>query len=238
MSKPYILVVDDEPDLVWVIQCCLKRAGYEVLTARDGLEALAVARRHHPALVILDINMPVLDGRAVCLQMRKDPILASIPILFLTVQRTISDRVKGLDQGADDFMTKPFDLEEFQARIRALLRRGNSPPPPGGGGSQSSSLMVSEVTLDLKTRMVHARGKESELTPTEFDLLYFLMTNLREVFTSRQLLQAVWNYPDEIANPGLVRWHIKNLRNKIEIDPERPNYIVTVAHQGYMFKQQ
>ena len=232
MSKPYILVVDDEPDLVWAIRRGLKRAGYEVLTAQDGLDALAVARRHHPALVILDINMPVLNGLEACLQMRSDPILASIPILFLTVYRTISDRVQGLDHGADDYMTKPFDLLEFEARIRALLRRGQS--PPGGG---DSTLKVGEITLDLHTHRVHVREKESELTPTEFDLLYFLMSHPQEVFTSRQLLQMVWIYPDETANPGLVRWHIKNLRNKIAIDPERPNYIVTVAHQGYMFKQ-
>ena len=133
MSKTYILVADDEPDLVWAIQRCLKGAGYEVLTAHDGLEALAVARRHPPALVVLDINMPVLDGLEVCQRMRRDTNLASIPILFLTVSSTISDRVLGLDQGADDYMTKPFDLLEFKARIRALLRRGQSPPPPGGG---------------------------------------------------------------------------------------------------------
>ena len=236
MSKTYILVADDEPDLVWAIQRCLKGAGYEVLTAQDGLEALAVARRHPPALVVLDIDMPFLDGLEVCRRMRRDTNLASIPILFLTVSSTISDRVLGLDQGADDYMTKPFDLLEFKARIRALLRRRQS-PPPGGGLWPSSALIASEITLDQHTHMVHVRGKESVLTPTEFDLLYFLMAQPQEVFTSRQLLQTVWNYPDEIANPGLVRWHIKNLRNKIEIDPERPNTIVTVAHQGYMFKQ-
>jgi len=237
MSRPYILVVDDEPDLVWAIQRCLKCAGYEVLTAHDGLEALAVARRHHPALVILDINMPVLNGLEACLRMRSDPILAPIPILFLTVSRTISDRVLGLDQGADDYMTKPFDLLEFLAHIRALLRRDQSLSNPNQGDSgQSSKLITGEITLDLHTHMVHVREKGSELTPTEFDLLYFLMAHPQEVFTSRQLLQMVWNYPDEIANPGLVRWHIKNLRNKIELDPERPNYIVTVVRQGYMFK--
>lgn len=237
MSKPCILVVDDEPDLVWAIQRCLKRAGYEVLTAHDGLEALAVARRHHPALVILDINMPVLNGLEACLQMRKDPILASIPILFLTVYRTISDRVQGLDQGADDYITKPFDLLEFEARIRALLRRDQSLSNPNqGDSSQSSKLIAGEITLDLHTHMVDVREKRLEVTPTEFDVLYFLMIHPQEVFTSRQLLTMIWNYPDEIANPGLVRWHIKNLRNKIEIDPEQPSYIVTVAHQGYMFK--
>jgi DNA-binding response OmpR family regulator len=238
MSKTNILVADDEPDLVWAIQRCLKRAGYEVLTAHDGLEALAVARRHHPALLVLDIDMPILDGLEVCLRMRRDSILASIPILFLTVSSTISDRVLGLDQGADDYMIKPFDLLELQARIRALLRRGQSLSNPNLGDSgQSTTLIAGEITLDLHTHMVHVREKGSGLTPTEFDLLYFLMDHPQEVFTSQQLLQMVWNYPVEIANSGLVRWHIKNLRNKIEIDLKRPNYIVTVAHQGYMFKQ-
>ena len=238
MLKTYILVVDDELDMVWAIQRHLQSAGYEVLTAHDGLEALAVARRHHPALVVLDIDMPVLNGLEVCLRMRSDPILATIPILFLTVSSTFSDRVLGLDQGADDYMTKPFDLLEFKARIRALLRRDRSFSNPNQGDTgQSSTLITGEITLDLHTHMVHVRGKGSELTPTEFDLLYFLMAHSQEVFTSLQLLQMVWNYPVEIANPGLVRWHIKNLRNKIETDPKWPNYILTVAHQGYMFKK-
>ena len=237
MLKTYILVVDDEPDLVWAIQRHLQNAGYEVFTAHDGMDALAVARRHRPALVVLDINMPVLDGLEVCQRMREDPILASILILFLTVSSTISHRVLGLDRGADDYMTKPFDLLELNARIRALLRRDRSLSNPNQGDSvQSSTLTVGEITLDLHTSKVQVKEKESELTPIEFDLLYFLMAHPQEVFTSRQLLQMVWNYPDEISNSGLVRWHVKNLRNKIEVDPEQPNYIVTVARQGYMLK--
>ena len=238
MSMPYILVADDEPDFVWAIQRSLKGAGYEVLTAHDGLDALAVARRHHPSLVVLDIDMPVLNGLEVCRRMRQDAIMSTIPILFLTVSSTFRDRVLGLDQGADDYMTKPFDLMEFQARIRALLRRQQSLPNPNqAGADQPSILEGGDITLDLSTQMVQVRGKGLKMTPIEYDLLYFLMAHPQEVFTSRQLLQMVWNVPVEIANPGLARWHIKNLRNKIEINPELPNHIVTVSHQGYMFKQ-
>ena len=238
MTKPYILVVDDEPDLVWAVQRSLNQAGYKVLTAHDGLEALNVARRHHPALIILDITMPVLDGLTACQQMRQDPILADIPILFLTIHKKITERVQGLDKGADDYIIKPFDLQEFQARIRALLRRNQSPSNPiQEDFDPFSTLTTGEITLGLHTYMVDIRGKRLKLTPCEFNLLYFLMTHPQEVFTSRQILQMVWNYPDEIANSGLVRWHIKNLRNKIEIDPGWPNYIVTVAHQGYMFNK-
>jgi len=160
MSNPYILVADDESDLVWAIQRCLQDAGYGVLTAHDGLDALTTARQHHPALVVLDIDMPVLDGLEVCLRMRRDPLLAAIPILFLTVSSTIADRVEGLDQGADDYMTKPFDLLEFLAHIRALLRRGESHSDPNQGESgQTSTLIAGEITLDLHTRMVSCKGK-------------------------------------------------------------------------------
>jgi DNA-binding response OmpR family regulator len=238
MSENLILVVDDEPDLTWVIQRKLERSDYKVLTAHNGLEALAVARRHYPALIVLDINMPVLDGLETCKRVRKDPTLATIPILLLSEKQEIQTQVEGLDHGADDYITKPFDLGDFLARIRALLRRSQlfSNPCADGDGIQSSTLVVDEVSLDLNTGIVNARGKTSDLTPIEIDLLYFLMTHPQELFTSRQLLQLVWNYPDEINNAGLVRWHIMNLRNKIEIDPKCPNHIITVAHQGYMFK--
>ena len=236
MSDKYILVVDDEPDMVWVIQRSLTRAGYKVLTASDGLEALSVARRHHPSLIILDINMPVMNGLDVCAQIRKDALLAFTPIIFLSVSCTLTDRVRGLDQGADEYMTKPFELSELEAHIRALLRRDKPFNPEGKEESyRPSSITEGEICLDLLSHFVKVRDQEFELTPTEFDLLYFLITHPKEVFTSRQILQIIWNYPDEIANTGLVRWHIKNLRNKIELDPLEPKCIVTIARQGYMF---
>ena len=228
-----ILVVDDEQDLVWAVRHSLSDEGYEVLTAYDGMEALTVARRHHPDLVILDIAMPRLDGLQVCRRLRRDPTLATVPILFLTVRRGIEDRIKGLDEGGDDYLAKPFDLEELKARVRALLRRSR-PVPEGTSGPL---LVAGPLVLDLHTRQVHLGEKAVQLTPTEFDLLYHLMTHPGEIFSSRQLLRQVWGYPPKSADPGLVRWHVRNLRAKIEPDPAHPVYIRTVPRHGYMFER-
>ena len=230
-----ILLVDDEQDLVWAVRNSLSDEGYEVLTACDGVEALAVARRHRLDLIILDIVMPRLDGLQVCHRLRRDPTLAAVPILFLTVRSGIEDRVTGLDKGGDDYLVKPFDLRELKARIRALLRRGQSVP---GGGPQPEGLdfllVAGHLTLDLHTRQVRVGEKAEQLTPTEFDLLHHLMVHLGEVFSSQQLLRQVWGYPPETADPGLVRWHIKNLRAKIERDPARPVHIRTIPRHGYI----
>jgi len=235
---PRILLVDDEQDLVWAVQHSLSDEGHEVLTAYDGMEALAVARRHRPDLVILDIVMPRLDGLQVCRRLRRDPTLAAVPILFLTVRSAIEDRIKGLDEGGDDYLVKPFDLEELKARVKALLRRSRSVPEGGPGTEgQGSLLVVGPLTLDLHTRHVRVGEETVQLTPTEFDLLYHLMTHPGEVFSSRQLLQQVWGYPPRTADPGLVRWHIKNLRAKIEPDPAHPVYIRTVPRHGYMLER-
>jgi DNA-binding response OmpR family regulator len=233
-----ILLVDDEQDLVWAVRHSLNDEGYEVLTAYDGVEALAVARRHRPDLVILDIVMPRLDGLQVCHVLRRDPALAAVPVLFLTVRNAIDDRIKGLDGGGDDYLVKPFDLGELKARIRALLRRSR-PAPEGAPGleGRNSLLKVGPLTLDLHTCQVRVGGKTVQLTPTEFDLLHHLMVHLGEVFSSQQLLQQVWGYPPETADPGLVRWHIKNLRAKIEPDPAQPVYIRTIPRHGYILRR-
>jgi len=233
-----ILLVDDQKDLVWAVRLSLDDEGHEVLTAHNGIEALAIARRHRPDLVILDIVMPQLDGLHVCQRLRRDPTLAAVPILFLTVRSTIEDRIKGLDEGGDDYLAKPFDLGELKARVRALLRRaqpaieGN--PSPGGRGSQ---LVLGPLRLDLRARQVRVGDKSTQLTPTEFDLLHHLMTHPNELFSSQQLLRQVWGYPPETADPVLVRWHIKNLRAKIEADPVNPVYIRTVPRHGYILDQ-
>jgi DNA-binding response OmpR family regulator len=234
MTKACILLVDDEPDLVWAVQRSLNNGGFEVLTAGDGFEALDVARRHSPALVILDIVMPYLDGLEVCRRMRLDPILAMIPILFLTVRSAVSDRVLGLEEGGDDYLVKPFDLQELKARIHALLRRVNLIRPSVVLQDNPSRLVIDPLTLDLHARRVWVGEKATELTSTEFDLLYFLMTHAGNVFTAKQLLQQVWNYPPETAAPSLVRWHVKNLRAKIELNSDHPIYIRTLARQGFM----
>jgi DNA-binding response OmpR family regulator len=233
-----ILVVDDEQDMVWALQHTLSDEGHEVLTAYDGVEALAMTRRHRPDLVILDVVMPRLDGLQVCRRLRRDPTLAAVPILFLTVRSAIKDRIKGLDEGGDDYLAKPFALEELKARVRALLRRGQFAPEGRLEAEGLGYLLASgRLVLDLHTHQVSVGEKIVQLTPTEFELLHHLMSHPGEVFSSRQLLRQVWGYPPNSADPGLVRWHIKNLRTKIELDPTQPVYIRTVPRHGYMFER-
>jgi DNA-binding response OmpR family regulator len=235
MPLTQILLADDEPDLVWAVQQNLCAEGYEVLVAYDGEEALALARLHHPDLIVLDIVMPRLDGLRVCHRLRQDPDLAAVPILFLTERSAIEDRVRGLEGGGDDYVAKPFDLRELKARIRVLLRRSR-PATEGSQGleAQRPMLRVGSLTLDLNVCQVHIEERTAQLTPTQFDLLRYLMTHPGEVFSSQQLLCNVWQYPPGTADPSLVRWHVKNLRAKIEPDPAAPVYICYVSHHGYL----
>jgi len=238
MPKTRILVVDDEKDLVWAVRQSLSDEDYEVLTAYDGVEALAVAQRHRPDLVILDIVMPRLDGLQVCRKLRRDLTLAAVPILFLTVRSAIEDRIKGLDGGGDDYLTKPFDLGELKARVRALLRRARS-APEGAPGTEGPGplLVVDPLALDLYTSQVYVGEKTVQLTPTEFKLLYHLMAHPGEMFSGEQLLQQVWGYDPRAADPSLVRFHIRNLRIKLEPNPAHPVYVRTVPHHGYTFER-
>ena len=179
-----ILLADDEQDLIWAMRHSLSDEGYEILTAYDGVEALAVARRHRPDLIVLDINMPRLDGLQVCHQLRRDPLLAAAPILFLTVRSATEDRICGLDAGGDDYLAKPFDLRELKARVRALLRR-RQPAAEGGQAAAEDRdflLVAGPLTLDRHTRQVHVGANVLQLTPAEFDILYHLMTHPSEIF--------------------------------------------------------
>ncbi len=234
-----ILLVDDEQDLVWAIRHSLRDEGYEVLTAYDGAEALSVAQRQRPDLVVLDIVMPRLDGLQVCHRLRRDPALAAVPILFLTVRSDVEDRIKGLNQGGDDYVAKPFDMGELKARIRALLRRRYRAPNEQTTSNDRDThvLEAGELALDLHTRQVEVAGKTVQLTPTEFDLLRYLMIHAGEVFSSDDLLQQVWGYSPLTSDPSLVRWHVKNLREKIEPDPPNPSYITTIPRHGYMLER-
>lgn len=230
-----ILVVDDEQDLAWALWHSLCDEGHEVVTAYNGAEALTLARRHRPDLIILDIVMPQMDGIEVCHSVRRDPALAAVPILFLTVRRAIEDRIKGLDEGADDYLTKPFDLQELKAHVRALLRRGRpSSEEARSSEEQGTVLTVGSLTLDMNIRQVRCGQRKPRLTPTEFHLLKHLMTYPGRIFSERELLQQVWNYSPGMADLSLVRWHIKNLRAKIERNPAEPVFIRTVPHHGYM----
>jgi two-component system, OmpR family, response regulator RpaA len=197
-----------------------------------------MARRHLPALIILDIVLPGMDGLEVCRQIRSDPLLAPIPIIFLSKRSACMERVLGLNQGGDDYLPKPFDVQELKARILALLRRSQPASlaePPSPAHPKTSVLALGGLQLDLRSRQVIIGNRHVDLTSAEFDLLYFLLTHAGCVFTSQELIQQVWHYPPETTSPGLVRWHVKNLRAKIENDPQHPAWLRTVAHQGYIF---
>jgi DNA-binding response OmpR family regulator len=223
-----VLVVDDDVEVAKSIEASLRKQ-YQVYVVYSGIEAIKEARRHRPDLIVLDVFMPGMDGLETCRELRVDPTLTDVPILFLTALGRPEDRVAGFRAGADDYLTKPFNLEELQLRIAAILRRVSqiSPPPP------DVILKIKDLTLDRNSYQVTTNAKKVKLTPVEFDLLCHLMMHPDEVFTSDRLLQEVWDYPSESGSPDLVRMHIKNLRNKIEADPSKPEFIVTIPRRGY-----
>jgi len=229
-----VLLVDDEEDIVWALRYSLEDEGYEVLTAQSGTEALAIARLQPPDLVILDIIMPEMDGLEVCRRLRRDPGLAAVPILFLTQRAEIEDRVAGLDEGGDGYLVKPFDIRELKARVRALLRRSRPTGEGSPGSDQGSILVVGPLALDLGAARVRVKGEWVQLTPTERSLLHHFLLHPGQVFSSIHLLSAVWGYAPDAASPGLVRWHIRNLRTKIEDEPSKPRYIRTVPRHGFI----
>lgn len=227
-TVPRVLVVDDDAEVAKSIEASLRKQ-YQVYVVYSGIEAIKEARRHRPDIIVLDVVMPGMDGFATCRELRVDPAIADVPILFLTALGRPEDRIEGFRAGADDYLTKPFNLEELQLRISAILRRVKqirvtSPVP---------RLQIKDLTLDRNSYQVTTHQKQVKLTPVEFDLLYHLMTHPNEVFTSDRLLQEVWDYPSESGSPDLVRMHIRNLRNKIEADPSNPEFIITIPRRGY-----
>lgn len=230
MAQPLVLVVDDNFELLRGLRGTLLDEGYEVQTAVNGLEGLKAARRYHPDLIVLDITMPIIDGLEVCRQLRQDEALRRIGILFLTSHSSVEDRVAGLEEGGDDYLSKPFDLNEFKARVKALLRRSE-----GSAASRQSLLTLGPLRLDRQAYRVSVnQGPFVQLTPAEYELLHFLMTHENRTFSSDQLLENVWSYEVGTADPSLARWHVRNLRNKIESEPANPIYLRTVPRFGYM----
>ena len=223
-----ILVVDDDHEVAKSVRATLKR-DYQVTVAHSGIQAIKEARRHAPNLIVLDVVMPGMNGLETCRELRNDPALADIPILFLTALARPEDRIAGFRAGADDYLTKPFNLEELQLRIKAILRRTAQPiaPPPG------DQIQVNNLTLDRLSYRISTGKKQATLTPIEFELIYHLMTHTDEVFTSDRLLQEVWDYPSESGSQDLVRMHIKNIRQKIEVDPRKPEILITMPRRGY-----
>jgi two-component system alkaline phosphatase synthesis response regulator PhoP len=223
-----ILVVDDDREIVRLVRAYLEQSGFRVLTACDGETALHIMRRDRPDLVVLDLMLPDRDGRDITRIVRGDPVLAGIPIIMLTARVEDTDVILGLELGADDYVTKPFNPREVVARVRSVLRRSRD----DGKFSPPRVLQLSGLLVDLDRRKVMVDGRPVELTPTEFDLLRTLMENPGYVFTRAELIEQSLGY----EYGGLERTldsHIKNLRKKIEPDPRRPTYIQTAYGVGY-----
>lgn len=222
-----ILVIDDEPEMREMIRMGLIE--HRVVLAADGAEGLLRAAQHKPDLILLDVKMPVMDGFETCRRLRTDRELASIPVIFTTSQDTLSDKLEGFDAGADDYVVKPFDLTELQLRIRAVLRR-LAPK------KSELKLQIGQISLDLMSREVTGSRGQVLLTPTEFSLLEYMMRRPGTLLPTSQMLEEVWDYPQGVGDPALVRMHIRNLREKLEEDPSNPKFIQTIGRQGYTIK--
>jgi DNA-binding response OmpR family regulator len=222
-----ILVVEDDRNLVDTLKYNLHKEGYNAITALDGAEALDIARREKPDLIILDIMLPKLSGFEVCRILRKE---TTTPILMLTAKDEEIDKVVGLEIGADDYMTKPFSMRELLARVGAMLRRSKITGMPPG--SEEVILQVGDIKVEIGRHKASKGTTMLELTPKEFDLLAFLATNKGLVFSRDRLLEKVWGY-DFAGDTRTVDVHIRWLRQKIEADPNHPKYLVTVRGTGY-----
>ena len=222
-----ILVVEDDKNLLDTLKYNLKHEGYDVFTAADGAAAVETARRERPDLVILDVMLPVLNGMEVCRILRKE---STVPILMLTAKAEETDKIVGLETGADDYMTKPFAVRELMARVKAMLRRSHMAKnqPPGEG----IVLQVGDLRIDTARHQMEKGNKKLEFTPKEFDLLVFLAINKGFVFSREQLLERVWGY-DFAGDTRTVDVHVRWLREKIEDDPNEPKLLITVRGVGY-----
>lgn len=230
MKEPTILVVDDEPSISEVVGLYLRRAGYRVVVARDGQEALQALERQPPDLVVLDLMLPKVDGFEITRRLRDT---GEIPIIMLTARREETDRILGLEMGADDYVVKPFSPRELVSRVKAVLRRTR-----GSTALQEEQVLTfSDLRIDPQTRLVEVNGKELSLTAKEFDLLWVLASHPRQVFNRDQLLDLVWGL-NEYIDPSTVTVHVRRLREKIEPDPSTPRYIQTVWGVGYKFEPQ
>jgi two-component system KDP operon response regulator KdpE len=225
MKSQTILIVDDEPQIRRVLRATLTAQGYTTIEAKNGVEGVETARRERPDLVLLDMNMPEMDGLTACRELRSG---SDVPILMLTVRNAERDKVRALDAGADDYVVKPFGIEELLARIRAALRRA--------ADEDAGEVVVSKsLAVDFAARTVTLRGgKPVHLTPKEFDLLHMLVQNQGKPISHRRLLQAVWG-PDAGEQTEYLRVVVNQLRKKIEKDPSKPDLIVTEPWVGYRF---
>ena len=224
-----ILVVDDEELLVKGIRFNLQNEGYEVLTGSNGLEAVQIAQTKQPDLIVLDVMMPEMDGLTACSKIRE---FSNIPIILLTAKADDMDKLIGFDHGADDYLTKPFNILELKARIRALLRRSGA----ADSANTENTLTIGSITLDLNARHAYRSGQLADLTAKEFDVIEFLMRNPNRVYSREALLDTIWAY-EYRSDIRTVDVHIRRLREKLEENPAEPNYIMTKWGVGYYFRK-
>jgi two-component system, OmpR family, KDP operon response regulator KdpE len=226
-NKGNILVVDDEPQITRVLKTTLSSQGYGVRSATDGEEALGEFKSWSPDLIITDLRMPVMDGLELCRRVRKD---SRIPIIVLSVKGEEAIKVSALDAGADDYITKPFSVNELLARVRAALRRANSQEEP-----EVPVIQAGDFQIDVQSRSVRVKDREVHLTPKEFDLLVYLAKHPGKVITHRTLLGAVWG-PNSVEQPEYLRVFVGHLRKKLEPEDDSPHYIITEPWVGYRFE--
>lgn len=224
-----ILIVDDEASVIEVVSLYLQREGFHVRSARNGTDALVALQAERPALVILDVMLPNVDGLTLIRRMRETPAL-DVPVIMLTARGREADRISGLDLGADDYVTKPFSPAELVSRVKAVLRRVAAP----NNETAESPIDYGDISIDPVRREVVVRGAPVELTATEFNLLWFMASRPRQVFKRDQLLQNVWGFSDYL-DPSTVTVHMRRLREKIEVDPAAPVWLQTVWGVGYKF---
>ena len=224
-----ILVVDDEALLVKGIRFNLQSDGYEVITGSTGLEAVQLAQDPDVALIVLDVMMPEMDGLTVCSKIRE---FSNVPIILLTAKAEDMDKLMGFDYGADDYLTKPFNILELKARIRALLRRSGA----GKKADEPQRLTIGSISLDLGARNAYKRDQLVELTAKEFDVIEFLMRNANRVYSREALLDSIWTY-EYRSDIRTLDVHIRRLREKLEENPAEPKYIMTKWGVGYYFRK-
>ncbi|PWH18072.1 MAG: DNA-binding response regulator [Anaerolineae bacterium] len=262
MSVKNVLVIEDDEIVARTIERSLRGEEFKITVANSGVEGLKLARKLVPDIVILDVVMPGMDGYTVCREMRADPVLSDVPILFLTAKIKDEDKIAGFNAGADDYLSKPFNIDELILRVRAILRRSQRARSASLSESQSAKkddalpprvqtilqkisaenkaieaehcLIVGEYVLDTRSYELYTPHKgKLRLTPVQYDLLFHLMSHAGQIFSPARLLDEVWDYPSDAGSPDLVRVHIKNLRERIEEDPSQPKFIRTVPGYGY-----
>ncbi|GCE04577.1 response regulator transcription factor [Dictyobacter aurantiacus] len=233
-----VLVVDDEDNIIELIRLGLRYEGFQVEVASDGEQGIALAQRIDPDLVILDVMMPGIDGLEVCRRLRGNPTTRDVPILMLTAKDEVGDRILGLQTGADDYLTKPFDFYELLERIKAILRRqsrAKSAPGDMKGADADQLLQCGDLIMNTATREVTRNGQMIELTATEYNLLQLFMTHPRQVLDRQTILNRVWGY-DFLGETNIIEVYVRYLREKIEDTPSSPRLIVTVRGVGYVLK--